>query len=489
MLLHEILGHAARRAPDDIALVADGVSRTFAELDDRVGRLAGVLDRVATRGDRIAVVADNCGAWVECYYGVPRAGMVLTPLNQRLTPGEQAVLLAAAEPTVLIGERHRLDALAPLAERFPSVHTVAAVDEPGWDELLASADPLEPLVPQHPDEAAWLLFTSGTTGRPKGVVLTHTSLVTGALGTALARPVLHDDVFLTCFPLCHVAGYNVIVFHLHGRPSVVLPRFRADELAAAVDAHGVTVASLAPTMLRALLDELDAAHPLASLRRVTYGASPMPPELLRQAVERLGVSFSEGYGMTELSGNAVHDGHPTSLVSIRVVDDAGRDVPPGGIGEIVARGDQVTAGYWRDPVATAEAFTGGWFHSGDLGTWDEEGRLHVVDRRKDIIVTGGENVASREVEDVLHDHPGVAAVAVVGVPDAYWGESICAVVVPRDRGALTLYELVSFARTRLAGFKQPRHVVLVDALPVNAAGKVLKAELRRLAAEHLGEDR
>jgi acyl-CoA synthetase (AMP-forming)/AMP-acid ligase II len=161
----------------------------------------------------------------------------------------------------------------------------------------------------------------------------------------------------------------------------------------------------------------------------------------------------------------------------------------GDVGEIVVRGDQVTSGYWRDPVATAEAFAGGWFHTGDLGEWDEEGRVHIVDRRKDIIVTGGENVSSREVEDVLHDHPGVATVAVVGVPDEHWGESICAVVVPRPGAHVDLADLVALARTRLAGFKQPRHVVLVDALPVNASGKVRKAELRRLAAEHLGDRR
>jgi acyl-CoA synthetase (AMP-forming)/AMP-acid ligase II len=485
VLLHDILGHAAHRTPDAPALIAGGRTTTFAELDDRARRLAAVLTRHAGRGDRVAVVADNCAAWVECYYGISYAGAVLMPLNQRLTPGEQAIILAAAEPTVLIGERHRLEALAPLAGDFPSVHTVAALDEDRWDAMLAAVDPLDPIVGQEADEPAWLLFTSGTTGRPKGVVLSHTALVTAVIGTALARPAVGEDVFLTAFPLCHVAGYNVVVFHLHGRPTVILPRFRADELVAAIRAHGVTVTSLAPTMLRSLLDHLGDGAELPSLRLVTYGASPMAPELLREATTRLGVILSEGYGMTELAGNAVCDGRPNPLVSIRVVDDALVDVEPGAVGEIVVRGDQVTSGYWRDPASTAEAFVGGWFHTGDLGTWDVDGRLRIVDRRKDIIVTGGENVASREVEDVLHDHPGVAAVAVVGVPDEYWGEAICAVVVPRPGAEVALDELVTLARTRLAGFKQPRHVVLVDALPVNAAGKVLKAELRRLATDHL----
>jgi acyl-CoA synthetase (AMP-forming)/AMP-acid ligase II len=280
----------------------------------------------------------------------------------------------------------------------------------------------------------------------------------------------------------------VVVSHLHGRPVVLLPRFGPRELATTIAEHRVTVASLAPTMLRALLDDLDDLTQLDSLRLVTYGAAPMAPDLLREATERLGVTLSEGYGMTELAGNAVVDGRPNPLVSLRVVDDAMADLPPGEIGEIVVRGDQVSSGYWRDPAATAEAFAGGWFHTGDLGTWDADGRLRIVDRRKDIIVTGGENVASREVEDVLHDHPAVASVAVVAVPDEYWGEAICAVVVARPGADIALDDLVALTRTRLAGFKQPRHLVVLDALPVTASGKVLKSELRRIASEHL-EDR
>lgn len=474
MLLHDLLGLAAGRTPDAPAAHADGVTRTFAELDERVGRLAGVLVANADRGDRVAVVADNCGAWLEAYYGVPRAGMVLTPLNQRLTPQEQADLLAAAGPTVLLGQRDRLAALQPLAERFPTVRTVAAFDGGGWDTLLDAAAPPEPILAQDPDEPAWLLFTSGTTGRPKGVVLTHRSLLAAALTTALARPVRDDDVFLTPFPLCHVAGYNVLVFHLHGRPVVVLPRFRPDELAVAVAEHGVTVASLAPTMLDSLLDLDPDATDLRTLRLVTHGAAPMPDTLRQRAGERLGATLSEGYGMTELSGNAVFDGVPGPLAAVRLEPDTG---------EILVRGDQVTAGYWSDPVGTAEAFAGDWFRTGDVGEW-RDGRLHVVDRRKDIIITGGENVASREVEDALLDHPAVADAAVVGVPDEHWGEAICVLVVTRHD--VSADELVDHVRDRLAGFKKPRHVVFVEDLPRNAAGKVRKDELRRIAARHLG---
>ena len=459
MLLHEIVVDAAGRVPDAPASWADGTWHTFSELNARVERVAGALQAIADVGDRIAMVADNCQAWIDCYYGVPRAGMVLTPINQRLTPAEQADLLERADPAVVIGGPH------------------ATLDLTEWEAFLAAASPASPVDGQLDTDNAWLLFTSGTTGRPKGALLTHRSILTAVRATAWGRPVAGDDVFATPFPLCHVAGYNVLVYHRHDRPAAVLRRFRPDEFAATVRSLGVTTTSLAPTMLASLLDHLDEeGDELPTLRRIGYGAAPIPPVVRARAEDRLRVTFSEGYGMTELSGNAVFDGRASPYVELRIAN-----------GEILVRGDQVTAGYWRDDAATAEAFAGGWFHTGDLGTWDTEGRLRISDRSKDVIITGGENVSSREVEDLIHEHPGVAAVAVVGVPDEYWGEAICAVVVPRSGSALTGGDVVDHVRARLAGFKKPRHVLLVDELPVNAAGKVVKAELRRFAVEQLAK--
>ena len=451
MFLHEIVSDAARRAPDSPASWADGQWLTFAELDDRIERVAGALGELAPPGARIAMVGENCQAWVDCYYGVPRAGMVLTPINHRLTSAEQADLLSLAEPAAVIGGPH------------------ATIGLDGWDELLAHAPRAAGEPATSETDAAWLLFTSGTTGRPKGAVLTHRSILTAVEATAWGRPVAEDDVFATPFPLCHVAGYGVLVFHRHARPAAVLRRFRAAEFASTVRELGVTSTSLAPTMLVSLLDHLDeTGEELPSWRRVGYGAAPIPPAARRRAEERLHLTFTEGYGMTELSGNAVFDGRPSPYVTIDLATD----------GEILVRGDQVTPGYWRDDAATAEAFAGGWFHTGDIGAWDDDGRLRVVDRAKDVIITGGENVASREVEDVLHEHPSIASAAVLGVPDAYWGEAIAAAVVIRPGATLTEDEVIAHVGEHLAGFKRPRHVVFVDALPVNAAGKVVKAELR-----------
>lgn len=408
MQLHELVSRAAARTPDAPALVTDEGVWSFAELEARVAaRAAATAPR-----ERVPMSGENRAEWVVAYYGVPRGGGVLVPINHRLADAEQA-------------------ALAERARREPV-----------------------------PEGTAWLLFTSGTTGTPKAVPLTHRSLLAAARNTALARPVRDDDVFLTPFPLCHVAGYNVLVFHQHGRPAVVLRRFDPAALTSAVRRHGVTVASLAPTMLDSLLDHVAATGAtLPTLRLITHGAAPMPPALRRRATHALGVALSEGYGMTELSGNAVFDGRPGPLAEVRL-DPA--------TGEILVRGPQVAG-----PVDGE-----GWLHTGDAGAWDADGRLRVVDRLKDVVITGGENVMSLEVEAVLHEHPAVAEAVVVGMPDPRWGEAVTAAVVRRaDVGEA---ELVAHVRARLAGFKTPKRIVFVDALPHNASGKVPKDEVRRL---------
>jgi acyl-CoA synthetase (AMP-forming)/AMP-acid ligase II len=329
-------------------------------------------------------------------------------------------------------------------------------------------------------------------------MLTHRSLLAAVTTLSVARPVQADDVYLFPFPLCHVAGYNVLAFHLHGRPVVLMRRFEAGSVVEHVNTYGVTQVSLAPTMIDMLLRLPGIGHAsMPTLRGIGYGAAAIPADVLRRADAHLGCDLSQGYGMTELSGNVVFldaedhrqallgdesliraAGRPSPFVGVRVVDDDLADVPVGEVGEIVVRGDQVFAGYWNDPAASAESLRGGWFRTGDLGRFDRRGYLFVVDRKKDVIVTGGENVASREVEDVLRLHPGVREVAVIGVPDETWGENVCAVVVPAPDVGITAEDLIQHARQHLAGYKKPKHVAFVDELPKNHAGKVLKTELR-----------
>jgi acyl-CoA synthetase (AMP-forming)/AMP-acid ligase II len=509
VLLHDVIDAAAVRSPAATALITGGVTRTFSEVAADVVALAGGVAAVSEPGDTVAILAPNGYAYPLAYYATPRAGRVLLPLNQRLHPREWASQLERSRSTVLIADGALLDSLHARAVLPACVRTVVALDGSGgdltFDELCAATDDA-PRPEARPNDPAWLMYTSGTTGPPKGVLLTHRSLLAGMRHSALLRPIYDGDVFLTAFPLCHVAGYQVVVAHMNGCPALVMPRFDAAEFVAAVRDFGVTTCSMAPTMIDLLLEYLrgDPAGLTIvreRLRAIGYGSAPMPPSLIRQVTDVLDGDLNQGYGMTELAGNVTSlgsadhlaamthapelltsAGHPGPLARLAIMDLAGTLLPPGEAGEIVVRGEQVCGGYYDDPAATAAAFAGGWFHTGDLGVLGTDGRLQVVDRIKDIIVTGGENVASREVEDVLRELAGVRDVAVVGIADERWGERICAAVVPDTEAPPTTQDLVAGCRERLAGFKTPRRIAFVDELPRTASGKVRKDELRRLLA-------
>jgi len=513
MLLHEVIEFAAGADPEVEALVVGDRRFTFAELHDAVQRVGTTLAHAVGRGERIGWFSDNRPELVVALYAVPRAGAVLVPGNIRHTADEQVAMLRAASASVVVGSAEQLTRLAPYTDALHAVrrwYCLDGVDPASGDlphgtldaaELLAF-DPEPPRSGLDDHDHTWLIHTSGSTGRAKGALLTHRSLIAAALNTSLARPVADDDVYLFPFPLFHVAAYNVVVHHLARRTVVLLPRFDADAVLDAIRTEGVTTMSLAPTMLAMLLDHPDRRpDDLTSLRRIAYGASAMPLDLLRRTFAELPeVGLAQGYGMTELSGNAVFlgpdehrraaadepwllsaAGRPSPLVHVRIVDDGGVDVTPGAAGEIVVRGDQVCAGYWDDPGASAESRHGGWFRTGDIGRIDDSGYLHVVDRRKDIIITGGENVSSREVEDIISEHPDVASVAVIGVPDDVWGERVCAVVVWREppvEAPAQEQALIDWTESRMAGFKRPRSVVSLEEIPLNASGKVDKPALR-----------
>jgi len=510
VLFHDIALRGAREWPAATALICDGRRWSFADLAERTRRLAGGLTALVPRAARVALLAENRPEGIECYYGVPRAAQCLVLLNYRLAGRELAQQLADCGAAVLIGERALLDRVAPHAAEFTSVQTRVALDAPAPGELAYEAllesgiDSPEP-ARGTPDELAWILYTSGTTGRAKGVMLTHANLVAGVLSSVLTRPIGPGEVYLYPFPLCHISGHNLVALQLCGYPVALLRRFDPAALFETVARERVTSVSLAPTMLAMLLDDPDLERAdLSSLRSVRYGASSIPVALLRRAMERIGCDFWQGYGMTELAGNVLSldaqahrrglagethllraAGRPSPLVDLRIVDGDGRELHDGEVGEIAVRGDQVCGGYWNDAEATRAALRDGWLATGDVGVRDAQGFYSILDRKKDLIITGGENVASREVEDVLHLHPAVREAAVIGVPDPRWGESICAVVAPRPGTRPTADELIAHVREHLAGYKKPRHVAFVVALPRNAGGKVLKAELRKSLPELL----
>ncbi|MGV9798595.1 AMP-binding protein [Mycobacterium sp. NPDC003449] len=494
-LLHELVTVAAAAAPQRSALITDaGATVTFAEFDRQIRCVASWVAEHTAPGDRVAVIADNGAAYAQLYYGVPRAGRVLTMINQRLHPAEQAAQLAATRPAVLLGDAAYLSAL-PDASTTTRIVTFESAE---W-ETATTGDPRSAAT-AHPDDPAWLLFTSGSTGVPKGVVHSHRSILAAVRGTVAGRSVEPGGVYLLPFPMCHIAGYNLLVHHSVASTVVLTRRFRPDEFAGLVTAHGVRSCSLAPTMLHALLDHLRRTGiELPTLRAIAYGSAAMPLGLLRRAIEVLGVDFHQGYGMTETAGNVTFlgprehragaagevglltsAGHPHAGVEIAILDAAGTALPVDAVGEIAVRGDQVTPGFWPDGAV------GPWLRTGDMGRIDTDGRLSVVDRLKDIIVTGGENVSSREVEDTLSGHPDVDQVAAVGVPDEYWGEAVCAVVVAVAGREPTEQELIDHVRSVLAGFKRPRHILFADELPLTGNGKVAKGVVRDWARAAVG---
>lgn len=492
-LLHELISAAATAAPERPAVVTDdGTTATFVEFDRQIRGVASWVAARTAPGDRVAVVADNSAAYAQLYYAVPRSGRVLTLINQRLSPAEQAAQLATAAPALLLGDERYLSALAGTGT--PAEQAVAFESEQ-W-RAAPTADLACPDV-ANPDDPAWLLFTSGSTGVPKAVVHSHRSILTAVWGSVAGRSVPAGGVYLLPFPMCHVAGYNMLVQHAVAATVVLCAQFRPEAFAQLVRTHGVTSCSLAPTMLHSLLGYLDrSGTDLPSLRAIAYGSAAMPLDLLRRAIEVLGVDFHQGYGMTETGGNITFlgpddhragaagrtdlltsAGYPHQNVEIGIAGPDGDLLPSGQVGEIVVRGAQVAPGYWPDGVGTEN----GWLHTGDLGRTEPDGRLFVVDRLKDIIVTGGENVSSREVEDVLSGHPGVDQVAVVAVPDDYWGEAVCAVVVPAPGPPPTADELIEHVRTEIAGFKRPRVVLFTEALPLTGNGKIAKDRVRSFA--------
>jgi acyl-CoA synthetase (AMP-forming)/AMP-acid ligase II len=491
--LHDVLARAATTRPEETALVSGEASYTFAALQDRVRRASAAVDGLTAPGARVAVVGDNHPAWVEAYYAVPAVGRVLVFGNHRLAAAELRSVIERSGATVVIGPRAELGRI--MADDPPAV-VERTLDLDEWNAAIAGALPLQPTA-SDPGTPAWLIYTSGTTGRSKGATLTHANVLAAVRITNECRLIPDDERYLLPFPLSHIAGYNVIHHHARVRAVVLLARFDARAFVETVARYEISAASLAATMLHsllALLDEEPELLPkLRSLRLVAYGAAPMPVPLLRRGHELLGVDFTSGFGMTELAGNAVFldiAAHrrglagDTALLATAGRPGPGVDVRLAHDGEILIRSPQVMAGYWDEPDATAAALVDGWMHTGDIGRFDAEGNLAIVDRKKDVILTGGENVSSLEVEQVLHEVPEVGEVAVVGVPDPEWGENVCAVVVPRAGATVDPDALVAAARARLAGFKVPRHVVMVDELPKNSTGKIVKQELRTWLAAH-----
>ena len=506
------LAHILERArvlfPERLAVVGGSLRMTYATLADRVHRLAGALGALGLkRGDRVALLDWNSHRYLECYYACAHAGLAFMPLNSRLAPRELRYVLEDSAARVLMFSEPFLPQYEEIGRAAPSLeHAIGlALPKPlagvlDYETLLDGATPLRAPVATALDETMLIYYTSGTTGEPKGVCLTNGNMVAGAIDPLMFLGIRRDDVMLHAGPLFHLAtSWGVWSMPYVGAVQIThhFDPKRAIELIAR---ERVTITALPGAILGMVADLPETRqHDISTLRTIVYGGSPTPMGVLKRAADALPPALTHVYGITELAGYVtallpeehVFDGAPDALrrtasagqavplVDVRVVDDDGRDVPMGEVGEIVCGGPKVMAGYWRKPEATAAALKDGWYHTGDMGVLDEHRYLTVVDRKKDMIISGGENVYSVEVESVLSTHPDVLEVAVIGVPDEKWGEAVMAIIVARPGARPTAEALASFCRGKIAGYKIPKAVELrAEQLPKTGPGKIAKRVLR-----------
>ena len=479
------LGRAAQSFPDRAALWSGDRWLTFTELDQRVAGIAGALSRHGFgSGDRLAVLMPNGADYLQLIYACAQLGVIVVPLNVRLSVVEIDRILADASPHGLIRHSSLPLPTVPLAWQLVLDQEPLDLGDDG-----SQSTPIN-----DPDAVLALIYTSGTTGHPKGVVVTHANMLANVEHFDYWMPHKDGAVHLHAAPLFHIADFPVMfAAPAFGAAQVAIPRFTPQDFCQTVERARVSHTVLVPTMINLLTQFPELGkYDLASLDEIAYGGSPMAPELIRRTREVLpGVRLVQGYGLSEtgfltalrndehVGQRLTSCGRPARGIEVRVVDGSGAEVKAGEAGELIARGANVMRGYWNNPKETAQAFLDGWFRTGDVGRQDADGFFYILDRLKDMIVTGGENVYSGEVEAVIYEHPAVLEAAVFGIPDRKWGELVAACVVLRPGKVLSGDELIDHCRRSLANYKVPRRVEFSDTeLPKSGTGKILKRALR-----------
>jgi len=508
----EFLDIATAICPDKVAIVFEGNRYTFSQLNQRASRLAqGLKGLGIKKGDRVAILQVNSNQCIEAYFATAKLGAIYVPLNFRAKGDELTYMLNSSEASVLfVGKRYieLVNSIRPNLNSIKHFISIEAKDEGMlyYDDLLTSSETGEVTAEIDDEDTTILMYTAGTTGRPKGVMLSHNSFSVYVLeNVSPASPEIEEKNILTV-PLYHVAGIQAMMAAVYGGRTLVIERqFEATEWMQLVEKERVDRAMLVPTMLKQLIDHPDfSKYDLSSLKVITYGAAPMPLEVIKRAVKAFpGVSFIQAFGQTETASTITalgpedhiiegseaeiekklkrltSIGKPMPDIEMKVVDENGNTLPPGEVGEILARGPRVMSGYWKDEEKTEKTIDkDGWVHTGDMGYVDEDGYYFLAGRATDMIIRGGENISPEEVENVLHSHPKIEEAAVIGVPDEEWGEQPRAIVVLKKGEKASAEEIIEYTRPRLAGFKRPRSVIFVDRLPRNPMGKVLKRELR-----------
>jgi acyl-CoA synthetase (AMP-forming)/AMP-acid ligase II len=506
MHLHDNLDYSAREHPDAVFAEFQGRQVTYREAAAATNRLANALAGAGlTPGDRFAVLSKNSIEMVYLYYAGSKVGAVPVPLNFRLAPPEWSYIVRDAGARMLFAQGALADALEPVREELSDIKQFVALDGApnGYTPLesFVSGQPeTSPACELAADADVYQMYTSGTTGRPKGAVITHAAVMAQLHQGMLGFGTQTGDRALIVAPLYHAAAaVTTFVTVQAGGTLYIQEDFVPADVVRALSEERIAFGMLVPAMIQFCLVGVPdvAERRFDDLRLIIYGASPIAEQTLRQAIDVFGCDFLQGYGMTETTAAATYlfpadhrralageanlllsAGRPLLGTQVRIVDENDAPVPNGTIGEVAIRGPQLMRGYWNLPEPTAEALRGGWMHTGDAGILDDEGFLYIQDRVKDMIVSGGENVYPREVEDVLFQHPAVADVAVIGVPDERWGEAVKAIVVRKEGETVDADALLAYCKGQLGGYKRPRSVDFIEALPRNPSGKVLKKDLR-----------
>ncbi len=520
MLVSDFLRRAVHLYPEREAVVCGDVRETYAQFQERVNRLANALTGMGVqKGDRVALLSPNCHRFLECFYGVTAIGAALVPLNYRLVPSDFTYIVNHSEATVFIVDAELLPVAEQIRPELTGVKHFLTWSEggagaggangtrPGWTEyeqLIAGASAAPAPDPGlRESDLATVNYTSGTTARPKGVMMTHRNLYANALNFIMHLGVTDRDTILHTLPMFHANGWgSPFAVTAMGGEHVVLRKVEGKAIFDLVAAEGVTLACMAPAVLATILNYPDkGVHTVTTTPRLVVAGAPPPAAFIRQLEDDLGWGFTQVYGLTETApfltvstlkphqeGESrderirIQDraGMEMIGVDLRVVDDEDHEVPMDDhtVGEVVARGNVVLEGYWRQPEETANVIVNGWFHTGDLATWDVERTINIVDRKKDVIISGGENISSIEVEDALYKHPAVLECCVIGVPSERWGETPKALIVLRAGAGATENEIISHCRAHMAHFKAPTSVDFVESLPRTATGKLQKFVLR-----------
>lgn len=510
MTVGEMIRRNARKFPLKAAVVSEDVSLDFKELNNRVNGLANTLmNKGLKKGDRIGVLVHNCHQFIEIYFAAAKTGGIFCPYNNHLKQWELKDIIDYSTPKFLFLNSDFGEMISLLKEDLTSVESFICLDEPdrpfmeNYEAMVAQGGNSEPDAQVLDDDVQSIIFTAGTTGKPKGAMRTHRHLISDAVASAIDLRVGYDEKVLITFPMYHVACEDNIVRHSFLPNTIYIKKeggFNPAEVLEYISKEKISRCQFVPTMIHSLIQVPDVSkYDLSSLRLILYAGSSMPVELLKKALEIFPCGFAQLYGQTEsgpfttvlkpedhiLDGTEksvarlASSGKPALNYEIRVVDENDNDVPLGEVGELIGRSEAMMIGYWQMPEETEKKLKNGWLHTGDLARFDEEGYVYIVERKNDMIISGGVNIYPREIEEVLYRHPSVSEASVIGLPDEHWGEVVKAVIVLKGGAQATEDEIKDFCGKNLAGYKKPKSVDFWKELPKSPQGKILKKDIRK----------